>query len=49
MSKKSIAFLTCGGLDELPDSDMSYELGENYEFRQPVQPPLKSNTNKNYP
>lgn len=40
-SLKSIPFMTCGNMDELPDSDMTYSLEDDYAYHEPIQPPLE--------
>lgn len=39
-----IPFITCGNLDDFPDSDMTYSLGEDYIYLEPIQPPIRATT-----
>ena len=39
-SSLDIPFIVCGDMDNLPDSDMSYPLGEDYCYIEPIQPPI---------
>ena len=36
-----IPFVVCGSFDDLPDSDMTYEVDEGHLFREPIQPKVR--------